>query len=454
MEPNGYTTTFNRLIKEMLADQPQDFLEKTRFGKGLTEEDRLRREQREQERAEREAEKLAGSEGAGKTIKSRMMSVDPKNNINRWGTCRKEGATAKIEGTIYFYLDKGSALTLDSTDEHGKEIKGTFSRFIEAFKANVKSVWGATGFYDRREHSLDSLDKEHLNVIQVNVDGIQFLPLPSDDAALFSSLTTEAQKIDTATKIAKSHSNSEQKHNPVGILIVGKGTEGQLPTSYIAEGNLTGYINEKKFNSSAGEFDGFMPAHEFGHMLGLADRYFEGVAYKDIPSSPVIRRNYPVVIPELKPLGYNYLNNLYSSGNNALSQDQLEMVFCYPTMVERFVTKVAIADSKGIAVNTTDQVSNLPDDPDGLEVKGRTVIMYKNGNEYKNDVRLSSIRVYEESDTKKDSTGVLRLTIMLISTNSFNYDIFEEDKKRLPRLPFVFRFINTNRLYANKVRST
>ena len=84
MEPNGYTTTFNRLIKEMLADQPQDFLEKTSFGKGLTEEDRPRREQREQERAEREAEKRAEKEAA-----------NPTNKTTRYG------------GVIYFvFLDK------------------------------------------------------------------------------------------------------------------------------------------------------------------------------------------------------------------------------------------------------------------------------------------------------------------------------------------------------------
>ena len=83
MEPNGYTTTFNRLIKEMLADQPQDFLEKTSFGKGLTEEDRRRREQREQERAEREAEKRAEKEAA-----------NPTNKTTRYG------------GVIYFvFLD-------------------------------------------------------------------------------------------------------------------------------------------------------------------------------------------------------------------------------------------------------------------------------------------------------------------------------------------------------------
>jgi RHS repeat-associated protein len=109
---------------------------------------------------------------------------------------------------------------------------------------------------------------------------------------------------------------------------------GQTGTSYVTDGvrgsNNVGtfFVGTQNNNSSTGNLSsGNTAAHEFGHMLGLRDRYGEGLYFGGLLVGFSGRFTIPLELPELQGTGYIPTNNLMSSGDPTLDAGQLAMIF-------------------------------------------------------------------------------------------------------------------------------
>lgn len=67
------------------------------------------------------------------------------------------------------------------------------------------------------------------------------------------------------------------------------------------------------------------PAHEFGHHMGLADRYLDGLNW-DLSNGIQERRTTPIGTDEIDDPDYDPNNNLYSSGDATLTEYQIRVV--------------------------------------------------------------------------------------------------------------------------------
>jgi RHS repeat-associated protein len=92
--------------------------------------------------------------------------------------------------------------------------------------------------------------------------------------------------------------------------------------SYANQDTRTIHINENTFND-----DGDVAAHEYGHLLGLSDRYVDGGTFPTY-SNPMDRVTLPITSPiDSNDPDYDYLNNLYSNGSALVTPYQLDIVF-------------------------------------------------------------------------------------------------------------------------------
>jgi hypothetical protein len=93
--------------------------------------------------------------------------------------------------------------------------------------------------------------------------------------------------------------------------------------SYADPESRTIHINESTYYE-----DGNVAAHEYGHLLGLSDRYVDGGIFPETSTAKFIRSTLPITSPITESdTDYDYLNNLYSGGNSLVTPYQLDIVF-------------------------------------------------------------------------------------------------------------------------------
>lgn len=204
--------------------------------------------------------------------------------------------TGEVTATVYFQWDKNEDHTEDNLQD-----------YIDNFSNNVKENWNS--------YTLD-------NGQQVNVDNVQFLPAPEGM---------------NASDLGKNEN----------LLTVGNGagsSENSMPgVSYIDKNarRNTGYMYLSGGGNEA--------AHEFGHMLGLSDRYFEGVTanVSSFNNQTANISRYTIPIAGIKDNGYIYNNNLMSNGGSGLTQRQLNIAF-NRNRFERTYAKFSIVHSSTV----------------------------------------------------------------------------------------------------------
>jgi RHS repeat-associated protein len=217
--------------------------------------------------------------------------------------------TGKISGTIYFQF------VSEDTDHLSNQEK---QDYVDAFAANVKKVWEQFSF----------------NGNLVDLSGMKFEVMTEENASSFNANDS--------------------------LLTVGNGTfanPNSIPgRDYIDEGRRSGYMY---YDNSAE-----LAAHEFGHIMGLSDRYADVMYYgrkiETKPTGDVLHGDdtIPLVLPKGET-DYNPLTNLMSGGGTFLTQKQLSIVFNngkteqnYPAPVILAVNKMPKAVSvKGGGVN-------------------------------------------------------------------------------------------------------
>ncbi|MCB0606356.1 MAG: RHS repeat-associated core domain-containing protein [Lewinella sp.] len=86
--------------------------------------------------------------------------------------------------------------------------------------------------------------------------------------------------------------------------------------------NVSGKNNEIGFINIKDISDGNTPAHEFGHHLGLSDRYFDGVTWNQ-SSGELGRKTDPISGEEIPDNAYNPDDNLYSTQTSTLTLYQI-----------------------------------------------------------------------------------------------------------------------------------
>jgi RHS repeat-associated protein len=207
-----------------------------------------------------------------------------------------DGSTGTITATIYFQADAGEGTSL-----------GEMMAYMDAFQANVQANWDNGKTYTLPDGS----------VVPVNTMGLSYVLLePGETVSLGPS---------------------------DNLLTVGNGASATPESvtntiSYIDRvGGNTGYMYLSRNGSDAG--------HEFGHLLGLQDRYAEGIGYNG-DNSTIQRSTVPLVLPALAASsGYNYQNNLYAGTGAGLTNNQLGYV--YNNNNERPFLKVGIMTELG-----------------------------------------------------------------------------------------------------------
>ncbi|HBT93830.1 MAG TPA: hypothetical protein DEB23_06180 [Chitinophagaceae bacterium] len=259
----------------------------------------------------------------------RMFSPDPRESEYPWQSTyayfsnspisqvdiNGEGGegdktTGQVTATVYFRFDSDVSLTPSQQQA-----------YIDNFRANVQSVWN--------NQVLD-------NGVQVNVDNVQFLLAP---ATLTSASLLKNENLLTVGNGATANKDAEAN------------------VSYIDKNNHrnTGYMYYS--------FQGNEAAHEFGHMLGLSDRYFNGVIidvahfYRNGGESSINRFTIPIA--DINENGYNYLNNLMSrqSGNPLLTANQLNIAFNSNAKEEDYAKFSVVHSLTSVTTNGYDGLS-------------------------------------------------------------------------------------------------
>jgi hypothetical protein len=182
--------------------------------------------------------------------------------------------TGEVTATVYFQWDPEEDHTGDNLDN-----------YIHNFANNVRQNWN--------NYTLD-------NGQQVSVDNVQFLPAPD----------------------GMTEDDLDKNEN---LLTVGNGASA-------SDNSIPGvsYIN-KNFRRNTGymyfSMNGSDASHEFGHMLGLSDRYFEGFA---IDKNGGLYSQRITMPNKFKQNGYDCQTNLMSNPNpvlTTLNSKQLNIAF-------------------------------------------------------------------------------------------------------------------------------
>jgi RHS repeat-associated protein len=180
-----------------------------------------------------------------------------------------DAQTGDLTATIYIRFEDGMNLTQQEIQD-----------YINNFANNIRDTW----------------DNQTIDGVQVNTDNVRVLIAPEgmNEAAL------------------------DRNEN---LLTVGTGRiadPNSIPNAFYINSNSrrnTGYMYYQNQGSDA--------AHEFGHMLGLSDRYYEGVV-TNRSDYEAERMNVPIAFEES---GYNYQTNLMSSSGGSLTDKQLNIAF-------------------------------------------------------------------------------------------------------------------------------
>lgn len=199
--------------------------------------------------------------------------------------------TGQITATVYFRLDPGELDTYCDEAERQQALND----YITAYRNNVANTWNGALYFNGSE------------TVATCIENVQFLPLPPD----------------------KNDNNLNPNEN---IVTVGTGTSAD-PRS---QENRISYVygDHKQFSYMYMQNNANEAAHEFGHHLGLSDRYVQGALANTSGGwiTPASRFTLPIFnIPtdpvNLTPGGYNPKTNLMSNGGTALTQMQLSIVF-------------------------------------------------------------------------------------------------------------------------------
>ncbi len=221
----------------------------------------------------------------------RWLSIDPvehpfqspfismnNNPVNIYDPTGDDGEGDKRTGiiTATIYLEFDGAYSEEEKQEYMRNLR-----------TSIAAVW----------------NQQQINGVQVNVDNVKILEAPSGMKA----------------KDLKRNEN---------LITVGNGSD-RLP-DYIRNTRTSYVDNNARNNTGYWFFKGGDPssyaAHEFGHLLGLTDRYHyltaitEGGCLQD-------RGTIGMELNNKKETGYNSSTNLMSSGGNTLTQYQLNIAF-------------------------------------------------------------------------------------------------------------------------------
>ncbi len=218
-------------------------------------------------------------------------------------------ATGQITATVFFFFDEDAGLDVQQQQQ-----------YIQTYADNVRTTWNSFTLPNGQ---------------QVNTDNVQFLPAPPEMTS------------DNAQGLLQRNEN---------FITVGNGAndphaQPNLQTDYINNNSLrnTGYayVNNNAIDA----------AHEFGHMLGLSDRYVNGVIHwinsHGRRDDVVNRYTIPFVFKEF---GYNYQFNLMSNSSPALSATQLQIAFDRDVQERQHVNFAAIHRKK--VLNSYDGVDS------------------------------------------------------------------------------------------------
>jgi RHS repeat-associated protein len=215
--------------------------------------------------------------------------------------------TGEITSTIYIKFDDNTKLSSDQK-----------KAYLDAFKANIDQIWGSQTLANGTPISTKNV------TVQEAPDG----------------LTPQNLKRNENFIRAGNGQNADKNSMP-GV-------------SYIDDNELnnTGYMY---LSSNATE-----AAHEFGHILGLSDRYFEGVMTQIVSysgnTSTTSRLTMPIA--DIKDRGYNYLNNLMSiQGGTMLTESQLKIAFKRGRSEKRYVQMALLHSADVMQSQNYDGVS-------------------------------------------------------------------------------------------------
>lgn len=222
--------------------------------------------------------------------------------------------TGQITATVYFRLDPDELDTYCNEEERQEAL----NHYITAYRNNVANTWNGVTYFNGTEN------------VSVCVENVQFLPLPAD----------------------KNDANLNPNEN---IVTVGTGTSAKPQSlenkiSYV-------YGANKQFSYMYMQNGASEAAHEFGHHLGLSDRYIQGALLNTsfgyvLPGSrftiPIFNINNDPV--RIVTGGYNPRTNLMSNGGGTLSQMQLSLVFApvFSIESEHNPADVSITVQRGI----------------------------------------------------------------------------------------------------------
>ena len=228
--------------------------------------------------------------------------------------------TGRITATIYFQFDVDTKQNTENTNTRALSDEQK-QAYIDKFRENINTVWNSFTLADGTS---------------VDVSGVEFLP---------------AKEGMTASKL---------KSNEI-LLTVGYGENANPDAisgrSYIESDRKTGYMYHTENPTEA--------AHEFGHIMGLSDRYANVMQYAPNRSSEfnLLEANtIPLVLPKGES-DYNPSTNLMSSHNGtSITQNQLSIVFAEGKTEENYQAPVVLI------VNENSKLS-----PDAVSVKGNGV---------------------------------------------------------------------------------
>ncbi|MFN6380386.1 MAG: RHS repeat-associated core domain-containing protein, partial [Flavobacteriales bacterium] len=220
-----------------------------------------------------------------------------------------DSETGVISSTIYIKFDTDANLTdQEKTD------------YVNAFKAQIDAVWQNISMSDGTKISTSNV------TVLVAPDGLTSQDLKRNENLLVAG--------------NGEHADPDQMHG----------------VSYIDQNrrNNTGYMY---LSNNARE-----AAHEFGHILGLSDRYFEGVVTDILSHSKQLSSTTRLTMPiaDIKDKGYNYLNNLMSNGGGHLTEKQISIAF-NRNRKERSYTSIKLLHQQHILDNN---------EYDGVGLKG------------------------------------------------------------------------------------
>ncbi len=191
--------------------------------------------------------------------------------------------TGQITATIYIKFDTDAFTGLE-----GQELQDAKDNYLTAVKTSITNAWNG-----------QTLD----NGVNVSADNVQVIEASADM---------------TVSRLKKNEN----------LITVGNGAsapEDAMPNVSHVEGggrNNSGYFYLSNGGSEAG--------HEFGHMLGLTDRYFNGVISNvtSFNNSTASVGRFTIPVAGIKEDDYDYQNNLMSGpGTPNLTEKQLNIAF-------------------------------------------------------------------------------------------------------------------------------